>query len=222
VPPEYLARTVWVRWDGRLVRIFNSRFEQIAIHARQPAGKFSTQRSHIADEKISGVERGATWLLAKAAGIGPHAESWAASMLANRGVEGLRVLQGLSALAAKHGAAAVDTACEVAHSYAAYRLRTVRELLKRQSLKQIELDFIAEHPLIRDLADYSLVARQAVARTAWAADGVRDQQDPRSLPPSPSPLLCSLDSSSRKEPSHERFADDRPQTVAAVRAVGVA
>src|SRR5215469_12032019 len=32
VPPEYLARTVWVRWDGRMVRIFNERFEQITVH----------------------------------------------------------------------------------------------------------------------------------------------------------------------------------------------
>jgi transposase len=35
-PPEYLGREVWVRWDARLVRIFNGRFEQIAIHVRQP------------------------------------------------------------------------------------------------------------------------------------------------------------------------------------------
>lgn len=193
VPPEYLARTVWVRWDGRLVRIFNSRFEQIAVHARQPPGKFSTQRSHIAEEKISGVERGASWLLAKAAGIGPHAESWAVAMLQTRGVEGLRVLQGLSALAAKHGSVAVDAACETARSYAAFRLRTVRELLKRQAPKQIELEFIAEHPLIRDLADYSLVARRAVERTALAAHGGRDQQDPQVPSPAPpSPFPSSL------------------------------
>ena len=30
MPPEYLGRTVWVRWDARLVRIFNHRFEQVA------------------------------------------------------------------------------------------------------------------------------------------------------------------------------------------------
>ena len=30
VPPEYLAREVWVRWDSRLVRIFNERMEPIA------------------------------------------------------------------------------------------------------------------------------------------------------------------------------------------------
>jgi hypothetical protein len=27
VPPEYVGRTLWVRWDLRLARIFNSRME---------------------------------------------------------------------------------------------------------------------------------------------------------------------------------------------------
>ena len=185
VPVEYLTRTVWVRWDARLVRIFNHRLEQVAVHARQPPGKFSTQRVHIATEKTSGVERGAAWLLMKASGIGPHAEAWAAAMLQRRGVEGLRVLQGLSALAGKHGSSAVDSACEVAQSYAAYRLRTVRELVKRQAPPQVEFEFLAEHPLIRDLADYSAVAKHAMERTALAAHGGRNQQDPQV--PSPEP-----------------------------------
>ena len=43
VPPEYLARRVWVRWDARLVRVFNDRMEQIAVHVKQEPGRFSTQ-----------------------------------------------------------------------------------------------------------------------------------------------------------------------------------
>ena len=62
-PPEYLGRTVWVRWDARLVRIFNHRWEQIAVHVRQEPGRFSTLGEHLAAEKISGLERGAAWLL---------------------------------------------------------------------------------------------------------------------------------------------------------------
>ena len=38
VPPEYLARRVWVRWDARMVRVFNDRMEPVAVHARQRAG----------------------------------------------------------------------------------------------------------------------------------------------------------------------------------------
>ena len=40
-PPEYIGRQVWVRWDSRCVRIFNERLEQVQIHARLEAGKFS-------------------------------------------------------------------------------------------------------------------------------------------------------------------------------------
>ena len=43
VPPEYLARQVWVRWDARLVRIFNDRMEPVAVHVKQEPGRFSTQ-----------------------------------------------------------------------------------------------------------------------------------------------------------------------------------
>jgi hypothetical protein len=36
-----VGRLVWARWDGRVVRIFNDRLQQIAIHARHEAGRFS-------------------------------------------------------------------------------------------------------------------------------------------------------------------------------------
>lgn len=184
-PPEYLSRTVWVRWDSRLVRIFNRQLQQIAVHARQAPGKFSTQAAHVAAEKTSGIERGATWLLARARSIGEHAEAWAVAMLEARGVEGLRVLQGLLALAGKQGSQVVDEACKIAASYRAYRLRTVRELVKRQAPAQQAFEFTTEHPLIRDLADYGAIARRALAETARAAHGGRNQQDPQV--PSPEP-----------------------------------
>src|SRR6202035_634603 len=46
VPPEYLACGVWVRWDARLVRIFNDRMEPLGVHVKQEPGRFSTKRSH--------------------------------------------------------------------------------------------------------------------------------------------------------------------------------
>jgi hypothetical protein len=78
----------------------------------------------------------------------------------------------------------------VAQSYAAYRLRTIRELVKRHAPPQVE--FLSEHPLIRDLADYSAVAHRAMdhsVTTAGAAvpagHGGRNQQGPQV--PSPEP-----------------------------------
>ena len=137
VPPEYLAREVWVRWDGRLVRIFNERMQQIAVHTKKEPGRFSTPPEYIASEKISGVERGAAWLLGRVATrLGPHSTAWAEAMIQARGVEGVRVLQGLLSLAGRHPASAIEQACEIALGYGAYHLRTIRALIKRQAPKQ--------------------------------------------------------------------------------------
>jgi len=88
VPPEYLTRTVWVRWDSRVVRVFNHRFEQIAIHVRHEPGRFSTQYRHVPKQKRSGIEQGAAHLLHKTRLIGPQAGQWAAQMVQLRGIEG--------------------------------------------------------------------------------------------------------------------------------------
>ena len=40
-PPELIGREIWVRWDSRCVRIFNERMEQVGMHTRLEAGKFS-------------------------------------------------------------------------------------------------------------------------------------------------------------------------------------
>src|SRR4029079_1045410 len=90
VPPEYLGREVWVRWDARLVRIFNHRFEQVALHVRSEAGRFNTHGQHLAAEKISALERGAEYLLNKVRQIGPRCLDWAQAMLTARGIEGTR------------------------------------------------------------------------------------------------------------------------------------
>ena len=63
VPPEYTGREVWARWDGHLVRIFNSRMEQIIVHAQVEPGRFQTLQQHIHSQKRSKIEKGTVWLL---------------------------------------------------------------------------------------------------------------------------------------------------------------
>ncbi|MCI0492964.1 MAG: IS21 family transposase [Planctomycetes bacterium] len=161
VPPEYLGRDVWVRWDSRLVRIFDAQMDQIALHARQAEGGFSTQNSHIATEKINGVERGATYWLSRVSLIGDHTRDWAAAMLQARGVEGVRVLMGLEQLARKYKSRAIERACELALAHGAYRLRTLRQLIERQGDKQQQFDFVEDHPVIRPLITYSQFVQSA-------------------------------------------------------------
>jgi transposase len=165
VPPEYLTRTVWVRWDARLVRILNQKLEQIALHVRHDPGRFSTAAGHIAAEKIGGVERGVTWLMSRVRLIGSETAAWAEAMLCARGIEGTRVLMGLIALTQKHSGAALESACKTALSHGEFRLRAIRALIARQTpLVQGALPFLEAHPLIRPLDDYAHIVAAALAR----------------------------------------------------------
>lgn len=159
VPPEYLGRTVWVRWDGRLVRIFNERMEPICTHATQPLGKFSTLPAHIASEKISPVERGTEWLLQKVSYVGPHTRAWSEGLVATRGIESVRVLHGLLNLTNKHPSDVLERACETAHSYGEYRLKTLRQLIQHAAPKQQAFEFLDAHPIIRNLSHYGQFVR---------------------------------------------------------------
>jgi len=168
VPPEYLGRQLWVRWDGRLVRIFNERMEQLAVHAQQEPGRFSTQGQHIDRRKVSGVEKGAAWLLDKCGRIGPHSGRWAEQALQNRGVQGLRVLLGLISLSERQPRASLERACETANSHQIYHLRTVRLLIERQGAKQQQFEFVEQHPIIRSLGDYGQLVHAAMSKEQWA------------------------------------------------------
>jgi len=168
VPPEHVGRKVWVRWDGRLVRIFNDRMEQLAVHAQQEPGRFSTQDKHIHARKFSKVERGATWLLQRTGLIGRQAERWGRAMLEDRGIAGLRVLVGLQSLAGNYSYQQIDRACEVALSHGVYRLRPIRELLKHGAAEadiQGQFEFMAEHQIIRDMDSYGDVIRRMMGLT---------------------------------------------------------
>ena len=164
VPPEYLRRQVWARWDSRLVRIFNQRLEEITVHIKQPPGRFSTHPSHIAAEKIHGIERGTTWLLQKASHIGSHADRWAQKVIESRGIEGIRSVMGLIRLTERHSVKLIDKACEIAVSYNAYRLRNIRQLIKRQAPKQEQLEFMEEHPIIRNIDVYGELVRDSLRK----------------------------------------------------------
>jgi transposase len=153
VPPEYVGRTVWVRRETRLVRVLNSRREQIALHAEAEAGKFTTDPAHLHSRKRHVIERGADYLLDRCRLLGPHAGTWAEQMSAQRGPQGLRVMLGLLQLAEKHPVADLERAAQVATQHAAWRLRDLKRLLE-QPANVIQLQFLETHPLIRPLDAY--------------------------------------------------------------------
>ena len=153
VPPEYVRRKVWARWDAKMVRLFNERMETIAVHVRQEPGRFKTDPAHIHDHKRTLIERGAEWILDRCRLLGQGAGRWAETLYQQRGAESLRVLQGLLALAEKHPAPQLDQACQLALTHGAWHLRDLRELLVRP-VAQEQFAFVETHPLIRDLSAY--------------------------------------------------------------------
>lgn len=152
-PPEYVGREVWVRGEARLVRLFNLRMEPIGVHARAVAGRFETKDEHIHSHKRNVIERGASHLLARCRQVGPGTGAWAQAMYQHRGVEGLRVLQGLIHLARKHPVADLERAAAAMLARAAWRLRDVRAALSEPA-NVVQVDFLETHPLIRSLDHY--------------------------------------------------------------------
>ena len=153
VPPEYVGRQVWVRWESRLIRVFNQRREQIALHALAEPGKFTTDPLHQHSPYRNVIHRNLDYLLDRARLIGKHTGTWAEAMIQQRGPIGTRVLHGLLALAGKHPVAALENAAEKALHHGTWRLRDLRSLLERAGPSP-QLDFLETHPLIRSLDAY--------------------------------------------------------------------
>jgi transposase len=151
-PPEYIGRQIWVRWDSRCVRLFNERMEQVQLHTRIEAGRFS--RVPGAGGMSAPVLSSCRWWVERAALIGEQCGRWAQEALDVRGIEALRAIMGLCRLAGKHTAAALNDACARALNSGTPRLKDIRRLLAAPPTQQ-NFAFAENHPLIRDLKTYS-------------------------------------------------------------------
>ncbi len=155
VPPEYVGRQVWVRQETRLLRVYNTRREQIALHALAEPGKFTTDPAHLHSRKRHIIERGADYLLDRCRLIGPLTGTWAEAMQQTRGPQSLRVMQGLLHLAGKHPVADLERAAELATHHGTWRLRDLKRLLELPG-NVVQMDFLETHPLIRSLEAYRI------------------------------------------------------------------
>lgn len=155
VPPEYLGREVWVRGESRLIRVYNLKMESIAVHPRAEPGRSASEPSHVHPLKRRIADRGTAYLIERCRDIGPCAGAWAQAMNKHRGLEGIRVLQGLLSLARKHPAEKIELAAGQALQRAGWRLRDVKNAL-HEPANLIQIDFLDTHPLIRDMNAYRI------------------------------------------------------------------
>ena len=158
VPPEYIGRILWARWDNHCVRLFNQRWEQVRMHAKLQPGQFT---------KVKGIGGGAgsleqniAYWLRRAGELGQPCADWAQGLVQQRGPIAIRSLMGLVHLSSEHSCKAINQACACALSRGAWRLRDIRTLLGQpQPSVQTHFSFARSHPLIRNLAEYGLFIR---------------------------------------------------------------
>jgi transposase len=155
VPPEHVGRQVWVRGDSKLLHIYTLQMRPIAVHTLTDAGRFATDQAHVHPHKRNAIERGGAYLLERCQLIGPHSGAWATAMYGHRGPTGMRVLQGLLQLARKHPVDQLEAASEKAGRHACWRLKDLRRLME-QGDRVVQIDFLQEHELIRDLSAYRI------------------------------------------------------------------
>ena len=163
VPPEYLGCEVWVRWDSRMLRVFDLKMNLIATHLTAEPGKFSTDQKHIHSRKFNTIENGIAYFLDKIQHIGPSAARWAEAVVAARGVEAVRTFQGLLSLCKKYNSSDIDAACDLAWRQNALSYRVVKAKLEADEAEvQSTMEFMDSHPIIRSVSEYSQFVHETI------------------------------------------------------------
>ena len=199
-PPEFIGRKVWVRWDGRMVRLFNDRMEQIGCHARLEPGKFS--RCLGVRGLHGSVKESAGYWQARAAALGEAAGRWARRALDTRGAEALRSIMGLCQLAGKHRASDLDAACAKAMDAAARlpAFREIKNLLEAgtHAPVQLQMPLREADPIIRPLTAYADFIR---SRTSAGDNLFHPEPKPlAALPGAATPTAPAITPASLTEP----------------------
>jgi transposase len=160
VPPEYLRREVWVRYDSRQVQIFTQQkdttLKLIQSHRRLEPGQFTNARG--LGGGYGPVQAQLQYWLNRAQQMGAPCAQWARELANQRGIDGIRSLIGLVHLTDRHSFAVVNQACAKASAKGTYRLRDVRALLESRET-QSQFHFEENHPLIRNLSEYGIFIR---------------------------------------------------------------
>jgi transposase len=155
VPPEYTGREVWVRGESRVIRIYTLKMDLITAHVRTEPGLARTEDAHIHPLKRRLADRGTVYLLERCQSFGSSVGAWAIAMHRHRGIESIRVLQGLIALARKTPAESLERAAAKALQRAGWKLGDLKQALAEPE-NVVQIDFLETHPLIREMEAYRI------------------------------------------------------------------
>lgn len=130
-PTRYLYKTLWVRVDSKLVRIYFEG-ELIKTHAKQPPGGRSTDHDDYPQEITPYTLRDPQRLIRQAAHHGTNLGIFAERLLSGSFPwTRLRQAQKLLRLGEKYGWQRVDSACERALAFELLNVRRVESILRQ-------------------------------------------------------------------------------------------
>jgi transposase len=149
-PPGWIGQELPVQWNDRSVRLLHPQTgELLREHLPQTRGKHRIKDEDRPKHTPPAVQH----LLLRAGRAGRQIGMVCRRMYEEQGQEAVRRIQGVLALAKKHGPAVVDEACDVAlESGASNYYRFVRRYLERGP--QLPLSLRQVDPLIRELTEY--------------------------------------------------------------------
>ena len=152
VPLALLGQRLRVRWDPRLVRVFQAE-TLVAVHARVAAGVFAPRagEAEASTRQQAYVDR----LVGQCARVGPALQQWADAALATRGVRAIRLIQGVLSLTRRHPRERVLAAITEAHAHQHFRYQTIRQLVERMPTRPTPT-LATDDPAIRPMTQYTL------------------------------------------------------------------
>ncbi len=151
VPGEYVGHRLWVRWDGRMVRAYDWKMRLIRSFVQLPPGKYSEVLG--CEGSRGGIQKSLWYWQSKVSELGCCCKRWSENLVAQRGEQALRVLQGVKSLHKRHTARHIDAACQKALEQGHYKLKELKSHLQG-AVEQTVIDFTQEHSVIRSLDNY--------------------------------------------------------------------
>lgn len=155
VPVQFVGRSLWVRWDAAMVRVFDLHLSPVCSHCRLERGRFSNPLG--AGGSRGSVEQSINYYRGRAGRFGEHVLQWADGVIARHGQSALRRLQGLLSLRRKYSPGQINEAARKACLHGHYSLRELRGLLSSNT-EQTSFEFLQQHELIRSTQTYDQVA----------------------------------------------------------------
>ena len=155
VPAQFIGKDVWTRWDAAMVRVFDRKMQQQAVHPRLERGKFSAVLG--AGGCRGSVEQSTGYFRNRAITMGEHALRWADAVIATDKDRALRRLQGLLSLKDKYPKDRINEAARKALIHGQYTLKELRLWIESPQ-EQETFSFLQQHELIRNPHSYDSIA----------------------------------------------------------------